>query len=164
MTPPAAGWGWGKATTTVTSPAAPGLLLKLLPGLDTTPWRAVPFLCLGVGCGLFGGGTGELLAVQAMKKHPELQKQNEIAERDERNVAIGNAAKAKGYDVMTFAFGAMLLFSVLMEADLALTLVMVAVYLFIQFYSLWCSPPTAPLPSTTATSGIWANSLLSQFY
>lgn len=45
------------------------LLLKLLPGLDTTPWRAVPFLCLGVGCGLFGGGTGELLAVQAMKKH-----------------------------------------------------------------------------------------------
>lgn len=23
------------------------LLLKLLPGLDTTPWRAVPFLCLG---------------------------------------------------------------------------------------------------------------------
>ena len=38
------------------------LLLKLLPGLDTTPWRAVPFLCLGVGCGLFGGGTGELLA------------------------------------------------------------------------------------------------------
>ena len=78
-----------------------------------------------------------LLAVQAMKKHPELQKQNEIAERDERNVAIGNAAKAKGYDVMTFAFGAMLLFSVLMEADLALTLVMVAVYLFIQFYSLW---------------------------
>ena len=109
---------------------------RLLPGLDTTPWRAVPFLCLGVGCGLFGGGTGELLAVQAMKKHPELQKQNEIAERDERNVAIGNAAKAKGYDVMTFAFGAMLLFSVLMEADLALTLVMVAVYLFIQFYSL----------------------------
>ena len=31
------------------------LLLKLLPGLDTTPWRAVPFLCLVVGCGLFGG-------------------------------------------------------------------------------------------------------------
>ena len=23
------------------------LLLKLLPGLDTTPWRAVPFLCQG---------------------------------------------------------------------------------------------------------------------
>ena len=75
--------------------------------------------------------------IRYMDMIQELQKQNEIAERDERNVAIGNAAKAKGYDVMTFAFGAMLLFSVLMEADLALTLVMVAVYLFIQFYSLW---------------------------
>ena len=37
---------------------------------------------------------------------------------------------------MLFLAG-LLLFSVLMEADLALTLVMVAVYLFIQFYSLW---------------------------
>ena len=77
------------------------LLLKLLPGLDTTPWRAVPFLCLGVGCGLFGGGTGELLAVQAMKKHPELQKQNEIAERDERNVAIGNLAATRAFTLFS---------------------------------------------------------------
>ena len=72
-----------------------------------------------------------------MKKHPELQKQQEINQKDERNVALGNAAKARGYDLMTFAFGAMLLFSALMEADLLLTLVMVAVYLFIQFYTLW---------------------------
>ena len=113
------------------------LLLKLIPDLDAGHWRVVPFLALGVGCGLFGGGAGELLAVQAMKKHPELQKQQEIAEKDERNVALGNAAKAKGYDVMTFSFGAMLLFSVLMEADLALTLVLVAAYLFIQLYTLW---------------------------
>ena len=86
---------------------------------------------------MFGTGAGELLAAQALKKHPELQKQNEIARKDERNVALGNAAKAKGYDLMTYAFGAMLLFSALMEADLILTLVMVAVYLFIQFYTLW---------------------------
>ena len=108
------------------------LLLKLIPDLNAEHWRVVPFLALGVGCGLFGSGAGELLAAQAMKKHPELQKQ-----QDERNVALGNAAKARGYDLMTFAFGAMLLFSALMEADLLLTLVMVAVYLFIQFYTLW---------------------------
>lgn len=113
------------------------LLLKLIPSLDAEHWRVVPFLALGVGCGLFGGGAGELLAAQAMKKHPELQKQDEINRKDERNVALGNAAKAKGYNMMTFAFGAMLLFSVLMDADLALTLVLVAVYLFIQFYTLW---------------------------
>lgn len=113
------------------------LLLKLMPDPDAEHWRVVPFLALGVGCGAFGGGAGELLAARAMKKHPELQKQQEIAEKDERNVALGNAAKAKGYDLMTYAFGAMLLFSALMEADLLLTLVMVAVYLFIQFYTLW---------------------------
>ena len=54
----------------------------------------VPFLALGVGCGLLGSGAGELLAAQAMKKHPELQKQQEINQKDERNVALGNAAKA----------------------------------------------------------------------
>ena len=113
------------------------LLLRLCPDLDSTGWRVVPFLARGVGCGGFGTGAGELLAAQALKKHPELQKQNEIARKDERNVALGNAAKAKGYDLMTYAFGAMLLFSALMEADLILTLVMVAVYLFIQFYTLW---------------------------
>ena len=113
------------------------LLLTLIPDLDAEHWRVVPFLALGVGCGLFGSGAGELLAAQAMKKHPELQKQQEINQKDERNVALGNAAKARGYDLMTFAFGAMLLFSALMEADLLLTLVMVAVYLFIQFYTLW---------------------------
>ena len=92
---------------------------------------------VGVGAGLFGYGMGKGCVALWGEKHPDLMKQSEIEEKDERNVAIGNAAKAKGYDVMTFAFGAMLLFSVLMEADLALTLVMVAVYLFIQFYSLW---------------------------
>ena len=113
------------------------LLLKLIPDPDASHWRVVPFLALGVGCGVFGTGVGELLAAASMKKHPELQKQNEITRKDERNVALGNAAKAKGYDLMTYAFGAMLLFSALMEADLILTLVMVAVYLFIQFYTLW---------------------------
>ena len=113
------------------------LLLKLIPDLGAEHWRVVPFLALGVGCGLFGSGAGALLAAQAMKKHPELQRQQEINQKDERNVALGNAAKARGYDLMTFAFGAMLLFSALMEADLLLTLVMVAVYLFIQFSTLW---------------------------
>ena len=113
------------------------LLLKLIPDPDASHWRVVPFLALGVGCGVFGAGAGELLAAASMKKHPELQKQNEITRKDERNVALGNAAKARGYDLMTYAFGAMLLFSALMEADLILTLVMVAVYLFIQFYTLW---------------------------
>ena len=58
------------------------LLLKLIPDLDAEHWRVVPFLALGVGCGLFGSGAGALLAAQAMKKHPELQKQQEINQKD----------------------------------------------------------------------------------
>ena len=92
---------------------------------------------MGAGCSLIGFGGSQFCMRHWEKKDPAAMRQAEIEANDERNVAIGNAAKAKGYDVMTFAFGAMLLFSVLMEADLALTLVMVAVYLFIQFYSLW---------------------------
>lgn len=113
------------------------LLHRALPDPDTNPLRVIPYLCLGVGCGSFGSGIGALLARRALRGSPELQRQNEIAEKDERNVALGNAAKARGFDLMTYALGAMLLFSVLMDADLALTLVMVAVYLFIQFYALW---------------------------
>ena len=105
------------------------LLLKLLPGLDTTPWRAVPFLCLGVGCGLFGGGTGELLAVQAMKKHPELQKQNEIAERDERNVAIRSRAQAVSGEVLQWGVMAAAWLSIGLGAMLWVTLAAVGVFL-----------------------------------
>ena len=83
------------------------LLLKLLPGLDTTPWRAVPFLCLGVGCGLFAAVQGSCWPFEAMKKHPELQKQNEIAERDERNVAIREkAAYSSWYWTLYLLWGA----------------------------------------------------------
>ena len=104
------------------------LLLKLLPGLDTTPWRAVPFLCLGVGCGLFGGGTGELLAVQAMKKHPELQKQNKIAERDERNVAIRSRAQAVSGEALQWTVMAAAWLSIALDAPLWVTLGAVGVF------------------------------------
>lgn len=35
-----------------------------------------------------------------------MARQIEIAQTDERNVMIGNMAKAKGYDMMTYVFGA----------------------------------------------------------
>ena len=30
--------------------------------------RALPYVCIGVGCGLFGQGAGELLAARAVRK------------------------------------------------------------------------------------------------
>ena len=107
------------------------LLLKLIPDLDAEHWRVVPFLALGVGCGLLGSGAGELLAAQAMKKHPELQKQQEINQKDERNVAILDRAKAKALDMMFYVFGALMVSLALMGADIGVVLLLVAAYLFV---------------------------------
>ena len=56
----------------------------------------LPYLCVGIGCGIFGGGMGNILGERAFKKHPELKKQKEIEEKDERNVSIANQSKARG--------------------------------------------------------------------
>ena len=37
------------------------------------------YVCIGLGCGLFGHGSGELIAQRALKSDPALQKQLEIA-------------------------------------------------------------------------------------
>ena len=100
--------------------------------------RALPFLCIGVGCGLFGHGAGGLGARRAVKSDPALARKLEIEAGDERNRTISDRAKAKGYDLMTFCFGALLLFLALMGTDLPVVLVTVALYLFVQFYALWC--------------------------
>ena len=30
----------------------------------------LPYLCVGIGCGIFGGGMGNILGERAFKKHP----------------------------------------------------------------------------------------------
>lgn len=67
--------------------------------------RSLPFLCIGVGCGCFGHGMGELVSRRALKKNPELQKRLDIERNDERNVAIAARAKAKAYDMGIFLYG-----------------------------------------------------------
>lgn len=40
--------------------------------------QALPYVCIGVGCGLFGQGMGGILSQKAMQNHPEIQKQMDI--------------------------------------------------------------------------------------
>ena len=56
----------------------------------------IPFLCLGIGCGMFGHGLGDVLAEAALRKDPALARQIEIVQNDERNLYIGSLAKGKG--------------------------------------------------------------------
>jgi ABC-type antimicrobial peptide transport system permease subunit len=70
--------------------------------------KALPYVLVGVGCGVFGHGTGELISRRAMKNSPDLTRRIEIEKNDERNIAIANRAKAKAFDLMLPVFGALI--------------------------------------------------------
>ena len=40
--------------------------------------RALPYVCIGVGCGAFGHGLGEIIQRRALKNAQDIQKQMEI--------------------------------------------------------------------------------------
>lgn len=99
--------------------------------------RTLPYILVGVGCGVFGSGMGTIIQKRSIKNHPEIAKQMEIDKNDERNIAVSNAAKAKAYDMMVFVFGSLMLSFALMEVDLIATLLLVGTYLFVIFYGIY---------------------------
>lgn len=98
----------------------------------------LPYVCIGIGSGLFGHGMGSILSRRAMQNNPQMRKQMEIEQNDERNIAIANRAKGKAFDMMTFVFGALMISFALMGADLAAVLLLVSAYLFVHGYALYC--------------------------
>ena len=99
--------------------------------------RTLPYLMIGVGCGLFGHGVGELGRAYALRKDPALQKQLDIEAKDERNVQLMNAAKAKAYDLMTYVYAALMLAFALTGEALWVVLPLVAAYLFVEGYAVY---------------------------
>lgn len=71
------------------------------------------------------------------KKNPKLAKQVEIDTKDERNVMIGNMAKAKGFDIMLYIYSALLLTFALMGISFNVIIPMVIAYLFVIGYYLY---------------------------
>jgi CDP-diglyceride synthetase len=100
-------------------------------------WRTLPFILIGIGCGTFGSSAGNILSKTAIKKYPEIQKEKEIAQSDERNISIGNRAKAKAYDLMIFVYSALLLSFALMNIEMWVTLLLTFAYLFIIGYRIY---------------------------
>lgn len=99
--------------------------------------KALPYICVGLGCGIFGHGMGNILGERAVKNNPEIKKQLEIEQNDERNIAIGNAAKAKAYEMMIYVFGALIMSFGLMGVDMVVLLLLVFAYLFVVFYGIY---------------------------
>ncbi len=97
----------------------------------------VPYVCIGLGCGAFGHGVGDLVNHKVAKNDPQLQKQMEIDKNDERNIAIANKAKANAYDIMLYVFGALMLTFALMNVDMLAILLLVAAYLFVVGFFIY---------------------------
>lgn len=81
---------------------------------------------------------GNAISRKVLKNSPDIARQKEIEKNDERNVMIASRAKAKAFDLMTFVFGALMLSFALMEVDLAAVVLLVAAYLFVVGYSIYC--------------------------
>lgn len=92
----------------------------------------LPYLCVGVGSGLFGQGLGEVIAARTRRTDPERMKRMEIGQKDERSVAISNMAKGKAFDLMTGVFGALMICFALMGVEPAPLLLLVFAYLLVH--------------------------------
>ena len=114
-----------------------GFWLVRRSGIFWETLRALPYLMIGIGCGLFGHGVGEMVNRRVLDSNPTLAKEQEIAQKDERNVALANRAKAKAYDLMTYMMTALLLTFALMGVAMEVVVVLVLAYLAIEFYALY---------------------------
>jgi 4-hydroxybenzoate polyprenyltransferase len=99
--------------------------------------RALAYVCVGLGCVIFGHGMGEIISRDAIKNSPTTAKQIEIDKNDERNVAIANRAKAKAWDMVVFVFGALMLVFIFMDTDMTSVLLLVSAYLFVIGYAVY---------------------------
>jgi len=99
--------------------------------------RTLPYICIGIGTGIFGQNIGTVISRLALRNDPQSAKKIEIETKDERNTAIRNRAKAKSYDLMVMVFGALMMAFALMQVDMYVTLTFVAAYLFIVFSSIY---------------------------
>jgi len=97
----------------------------------------LPYALIGVGCGVFGYGCGELLRRKVLESNPEIARAVEIERKDERNQMIANKAKARAYDITIYVFGLLVFVFGLMQVDLLPILMLTAAYLFVVFSAVF---------------------------
>ncbi len=114
-----------------------GLYLVKTVFAPTGVMLALPYVFIGLGCGLFGQGVSGIVNRAVLKKNPEIAKQQEIEQKDERNQEIANRAKAKAYDAMIFVFGALMVAFALMGMDFIPVLLLVFAYLYVVGVSIY---------------------------
>lgn len=115
-----------------------GLGLVVVGGYyNSEAYKTISGVFIGLGAGLTGMSIAKLISALILKRYPEQQRLEQIEENDERNAAIRDKAKGKGFDAMSVIYGTAMLICVLLNAGLAVVLVMVAAYLVIQGVTLY---------------------------
>ena len=112
---------------TVIGVAVVALGLLLMDPLD----GPLPGVLIGLGSGALGLGLSGIFSALVVRRHPDVARQVAIEEKDERNIAVSNQAKARAYDMMIYIFGVLMVSYALMNADLTVILMLVGAYLLI---------------------------------
>lgn len=100
--------------------------------LKTEGMKALSGICIGVGAGLFGMSTAQIICYKIIQTHPEYKRQVDIEAKDERNIYISSRAKAKAFDWMGTVFGTLILGFALMNKELVIILLLTAAYLLVH--------------------------------
>lgn len=99
--------------------------------------KSLQGVLLGLGAGFIGMSIANLYMKNCEIKNPQLAKQNEIDFKDERNTIIRNRAKAKAGDITQWLIIGIAYISVLINADLWVTIVIVAVFLLYSILGIF---------------------------
>ncbi len=110
---------------------AGGIILALFSREAPGIMKTLPYICVGVGAGIFGGNLGTAIKLRMLRRNMQVAKQVEIEEQDERNSAIRDKAKSRAYDIMLYVYGVLMVSFALFGAELYVLFSLIAAYLFI---------------------------------
>ena len=111
-----------------------GFFLMFMPDRTNT---AIPYIMIGVGCGLFGHQFGAFLAHRAEQRDPVMAKRLRVEAEDERNQEIVRRAKAAAFELTAYVFGLLCFIFLLMGEGARVILPLVGGYFFLTGYSIW---------------------------
>ena len=94
-------------------------------------------MLVGAGSGLLAMGASQLLTARYDARHPQQARQSAIEQRDERNVAIRNRAKAVSGEALQWAVMAAAWLSIGLDAPLWVPLAATAVFVAKSVLELW---------------------------
>ena len=108
-----------------------GLLLRSLFPVANGAMQSLSFVLIGFGSGIIGVGIATLFRQRILMEHPEKAKQQEIDEKDERNVRLREKAGYATWYITMFVLAALSMAFVVMNLAIACWLTLGALFVHI---------------------------------